>query len=507
MAKIFIVAPDAPMEETEQLKADRTLGSGGIRLGVLDNSKGNADHLLNLIVEGVKKEFKVDSVVYQAQARVEPPGDGSAARRARERGRPRRERDGRLRVVHVVECPRHGAADQARPDRRGGVLGFVHEARHARRRKCSAFPICRSCKIQHPLGGLDDGQGARARGHRIAAAPQDGEGETVMSSLASDAAKRPGAMLEVDDDPEAVYEFLCAKGWSDGLPVIPPTPERVERMLAYCDRDFDQPVVKIPPRFGAATPIRVAANAVMAGCKPEYFPLVLLALEALAEEPYNLYGTQATTHPCTPMLIFNGPIAKEVGTQRRPQRHGQLLPRQRGDRPRGAARARQHRRGDPRHRRHGDRRARRRSSPSAWRRTKPPARGSRCTSSSGFPRTRRTVTVIAAEGPHNINDHESLTAEGILTMIGGHDDDHRLQQCLLRGPAVRRVRPRARADRGGRRHEQGRREAVAVRARDAADGAASRRRASSAASAASSPSSTRTRRWTRRCACSRSRRT
>jgi hypothetical protein len=63
MAKIFIVAPDAPMEEAVRLKAARTLGSGGIRLGVLDNSKSNADHLLNLIVEGVKKEFKVDSVV------------------------------------------------------------------------------------------------------------------------------------------------------------------------------------------------------------------------------------------------------------------------------------------------------------------------------------------------------------------------------------------------------------------------------------------------------------
>lgn len=63
MAKIFIVAPDAPMEEAVQLKAGRKLGGGGIRLGVLDNSKGNADHLLDLIVEGVKKEFKVDSVV------------------------------------------------------------------------------------------------------------------------------------------------------------------------------------------------------------------------------------------------------------------------------------------------------------------------------------------------------------------------------------------------------------------------------------------------------------
>ena len=63
MGKIFIVAPDAPMEETAQLKPARTLASGGIRLGVLDNSKANADHLLNMIVEGVKKEFKVDSVL------------------------------------------------------------------------------------------------------------------------------------------------------------------------------------------------------------------------------------------------------------------------------------------------------------------------------------------------------------------------------------------------------------------------------------------------------------
>ena len=63
MAKIFLVAPDAPMEEVTQLKPERKLGAGGIRLGVLDNSKGNADHLLNLIVEGVKKEFKVDTVV------------------------------------------------------------------------------------------------------------------------------------------------------------------------------------------------------------------------------------------------------------------------------------------------------------------------------------------------------------------------------------------------------------------------------------------------------------
>ena len=62
MGKIFLVVPDAPIEEVAQLKTSRKL-TGGLRLGVLDNSKANSDHLLKLIVDGVKKEYKVDSVV------------------------------------------------------------------------------------------------------------------------------------------------------------------------------------------------------------------------------------------------------------------------------------------------------------------------------------------------------------------------------------------------------------------------------------------------------------
>jgi hypothetical protein len=228
----------------------------------------------------------------------------------------------------------------------------------------------------------------------------------------------PGAMVECDDDPEAVFELLCAKGWSDGLPVIPPTPERVERMLSYCDRDFDQPVVKIPPRFGAATPIRVAANAVMAGCKPEHFPLVLLALEALAEEPYNLYGTQATTHPCTPMLIFNGPVAAEVGLNSGHNVMGNYF---RANAVIGRAvrlalvniGAAIPGTGD-------------------MATAGTPAKFTFCVAENekaspweplhvelGYRREASTVTVVAAEGPHNVNDHESLTPEGILTMIAG----------------------------------------------------------------------------------------
>lgn len=73
MAKIYIVAPDAPMEQAENLETGRKLGSGGIRLGVLDNTKSNADHLLKLLIEGVKQEFNVESLVYKRKAASSEP--------------------------------------------------------------------------------------------------------------------------------------------------------------------------------------------------------------------------------------------------------------------------------------------------------------------------------------------------------------------------------------------------------------------------------------------------
>lgn len=73
MGQIFLVVPDAPVEQAVQLNANRTIGEAGIRLGILDNTKGNADHLLNMIIEGVKKEFKVDSVLMTRKAASSRP--------------------------------------------------------------------------------------------------------------------------------------------------------------------------------------------------------------------------------------------------------------------------------------------------------------------------------------------------------------------------------------------------------------------------------------------------
>lgn len=118
---------------------------------------------------------------------------------------------------------------------------------------------------------------------------------------------------QVPEDPDAIFEYALARGWSDGLPLIPPTPDRVERMLAATSRDPQSVVGRLDPRQGEATIEKVAINAVMAGCAPEYLPVVLAAIEAVADPAFNLNGIQATTNPVAPLLIVNGPIRKRIG--------------------------------------------------------------------------------------------------------------------------------------------------------------------------------------------------
>jgi hypothetical protein len=121
------------------------------------------------------------------------------------------------------------------------------------------------------------------------------------------------ATAELPDDAAVVSDYLYERGLTDGLPVIPPTPDRVERMLAGTDRPADAIVGYVPPREGTATIEKIAINAVMAGCKPEYLPVVVTAAEAIMEESFALAGMQPTTNPLTPMLIVNGPIRSRIG--------------------------------------------------------------------------------------------------------------------------------------------------------------------------------------------------
>jgi hypothetical protein len=121
-------------------------------------------------------------------------------------------------------------------------------------------------------------------------------------------------MIEVADlSPEAMYELFEAHGWGDGLPLVPPTPERVDAMLAEGTGDPDEVIATLQPRFGAATRRVVAINAVLAGCPPVVFPVVVSAVRALASPQVNLRGVNATTHPSAPLVIVHGEIVKRAG--------------------------------------------------------------------------------------------------------------------------------------------------------------------------------------------------
>lgn len=112
---------------------------------------------------------------------------------------------------------------------------------------------------------------------------------------------------------EDEHEALFARGWTDGLPVVPPTPERVARMLTGTTRDPDEIVGLVPPDYGECTVEKAAVNAVMAGCRPDYLPVVLAAVEAYCSEPFDGHGVAATTWYSGPVIVVNGPIARRIG--------------------------------------------------------------------------------------------------------------------------------------------------------------------------------------------------
>ena len=129
--------------------------------------------------------------------------------------------------------------------------------------------------------------------------------------------RKPGCAAKCTLDPELMarldatssfdeLEEMYERGWTDGLPVIPPTPERVHAMLG--GRDGDQSLGAVPPALGEATLVRLAACAVLAGCRPEYFPVVLAAARAALKPQFNLNGQAVTTQPAGQLVVVNGPV-------------------------------------------------------------------------------------------------------------------------------------------------------------------------------------------------------
>jgi hypothetical protein len=117
--------------------------------------------------------------------------------------------------------------------------------------------------------------------------------------------------VRIDETIDAI-ELYYAQGWTDGLPVVPPTRAKVQAMVERSGRVASEVIAELPPQGGKATVERIATNAVMAGCVPEYMPVILTALEAMLETRFNLRGVLCSTHVSTPLLILNGPIVQAL---------------------------------------------------------------------------------------------------------------------------------------------------------------------------------------------------
>ena len=122
----------------------------------------------------------------------------------------------------------------------------------------------------------------------------------------------PQTTQTVDQEVDLV-EYYFEEGFSDGLPVVPPTPEKIDAAIAALGGDKDYIECRVPPRWGNLTREVLAINMVMAGCKLEYAPVVRAAMLALCDPHFNLNGVQATTHMACPLIVVNGPVRGEIG--------------------------------------------------------------------------------------------------------------------------------------------------------------------------------------------------
>lgn len=236
-----------------------------------------------------------------------------------------------------------------------------------------------------------------------------------MSAAAASAATYQAEALTFESHEEALEAFH-AKGWTDGLPVTLPTAERVRAMIAGSGRKAEEVIGNVPPRWADATLENIAINAVMAGCKPEYMPVLITALQAACDPAFGLYGIQATTHPCGILILVTGPEVQRIGLN---ASFGCFGPGNRAN----ASIGRALRlilvnvggaipgKGD----------MSTQGSPGKY--TYCVAENEAATPwepfrvSLGFARADSTVTVYGAESPHNVNDHQTLTGHTVLTGV------------------------------------------------------------------------------------------
>ncbi len=285
--------------------------------------------------------------------------------------------------------------------------------------KALGMPQLPGVVLPHPIGGIP----LEAVYAKVDAAVDD-----IIATLTSplpqaEAAEAPRErLLELDttDEFHGVLKEFMRRGWGDGLPLVPPTEARVAAMVAGAALPADHLAGVITPRMGMATVERIAVNAVMAGCLPEHMPVLVAAVGALVDPKLSLKNMQVSTHPVTPLLIVSGPLAQTLDIHGGTGAFGPgpwsngvigrairlILINIGGARPVEISKATMSHPG-----RYTYCIAENEAAlPAGW----PSLRAER-----GFAPEVSTVTVIGGEAPHNINDHESTTAGGLITMIAG----------------------------------------------------------------------------------------
>lgn len=155
--------------------------------------------------------------------------------------------------------------------------------------------------------------GRRASGEWIDDTLRERAAEKGLTARLSLAGRFPRVRVEVvrDRDPwSAVNELFYRRGWTDGLPIVPPTVAKVEEMLAHSRLPREHLVAELDPLKGQATVEKIAVNSVMAGCRPEYLPVLIAFTESIAKPEFNLRGVQTTDENVAPLLILSGPVVK-----------------------------------------------------------------------------------------------------------------------------------------------------------------------------------------------------
>lgn len=308
MSQVKILNPKVFEEVSAVPAAGRLKDLKGKRIGLVDNSKVNVGLFLSHIEKRLHEEFGIEIA---AKLRKLAPKDPLSES----------EIDSLADCDAVIQC--YGdcgtstsmtVADAVVLEGKGIPTATVFSTafsgaarQQAVGRGLAALPLV---EIPHPMHSAPKD---------LVLERADAVFEAIAKTLTSDDIVKAETVLPISDEEITLddsqaddQEFFFEQGWTDGLPVVPPTHEKVSAALATVDRDPDDIVGVVPPRHRPATVEKIAINAIMAGCKPEYFPTVLAATEGMIEDDAKLYGAQTATNMSTPLLILNGPVSHEL---------------------------------------------------------------------------------------------------------------------------------------------------------------------------------------------------